>query len=106
MINELIQQIKEKVYNENMLFSLYNIIDDDGSLIQLSNNNNYERYCVDDFEWIKLEIESNTSDSSLNKLYNDLKLYTENEMKGTEKGLFIVLKERNIYCVKLRNLIF
>ena len=35
MNDELIKQIHQNIYNDNMLYSLYNILDDEGYLTQL-----------------------------------------------------------------------
>lgn len=98
MYENLISQIKEKEYNTTMLFSLYNKLDDDGSLIQLSNNTN-EKYCVDDFEWFKFEVNDNID--NFEKYYRNFKNLIENTMDGIKKGVFVLNKDKQLFCIKL-----
>lgn len=100
MYNELINEIRNSSYNENMLFSLYNELDDNSSLLQLSNQTK-EKYCIDDFEWVKLDIKENGS--NIDKVYKELKNIVENTMDGNKKGVFILKRDKNICCVKLKN---
>ena len=98
MNDELIKQIHQNIYNDNMLYSLYNILDDEGYLTQLRLKNN-EVYCVEDFKWTKINL---SEDDKFNTVYRGLKNYVENNMDGLKKGVFIIKKDLNIYCVKLK----
>ena len=87
MYDKLIKQIKERDYNDMMLFSLYNRLDDEGSLIQLSNNTN-EKYDVDDFEWFKFEPDDTID--NFDHFYKNFKKLVEDTMGGNKKGVFII----------------
>lgn len=97
MIDNLLKQIKERQFNKKMLFSLYNILEDTSCLVRLASNLN-ENLSVNDFEWLKLDIEEETV---IQDVYVELKHCVEREKSGLDNGIFIVKKDDRIYCVKL-----
>lgn len=97
MNNKFLEQIKCREFNKNMLYSLYNILEDTSCLIMLSSNLN-ENFSVDDFEWLKLDIEK---ESTIQDVYFELKHYIEKELNGLNKGIFIIKKDNKLYCIKL-----
>lgn len=95
MRKELVDQIQQNTYNEKMLYSLYNILDEEGYLRQLKIKNN-EVYCVEDFVWTKITL---NEDDKFNTVYKELKSYVEDNMEG----FFIIKNDLNIYCIKLKH---
>lgn len=100
MYEKLIKQIREREYNDRMLFSLFNKLDDEGSLIQLSNNTN-EKYDVDDFSWFKFELNDNLE--NFDRFYKCFKNLVEDTMEGNKKGVFVLNKDKQLFCVKLNS---
>lgn len=100
-MNEIIlKQLKEKEYNQRMLYSLYNMLEDGSYLVRLNSHKN-ELFSVNDFEWIRLEF--NKEEQNINMLYNDIKKYLKTAIDGDKNGIFVIKMEEQLYIVKLKS---
>lgn len=105
--DELIDQLYNRDFN-NMRFSVYNFIDDDGYVNEISALKG-EKYGIEDFSFMVFEISDEdkksikSGDSAILQKYKDFKHYIEKEcQKIPQLGIFIMKDLGVVVAVKLK----
>ena len=84
--DDLLRQLYEKPFRK-ILFGIYNAIDDDGIVREISAIDNTE-YGIDDFQFLNFDISDdarlaikNNTYNSINRIMDDFKYYVENKLQ-------------------------
>ena len=106
--DELLQQLYRKEFN-NLRFTVYNFIDSDGYINEISAAHG-EKYGIDDFEFIVFDISDEDKKAIKNgnavtiQRYKAFKYYIEKECQTVPNCAIFIMKELGIViAVKLKH---
>lgn len=84
--NDLLKQLYEKPFRK-MIFGIYNIIDDDGFVKEISSVDK-KQYCIDDFHFLNFDISDdarivikNGTNNKISEVFDSFKHYVENKLQ-------------------------
>lgn len=111
-LNNLKEQLFKGLFKD-MLFSIYNKIDDDGFVKEISAIDN-KNYGIDDFHYLYFIIQQETKDAikfggiknRINGMLNNFKYYVEHELQKGEYAhcrIYILKDYGSLIAVKPRN---
>lgn len=105
---ELIKQIKEKEYKP-LRFTVYNFIEDDGYVTEISGLKG-ERFGIDDFEYISLDIPDEdrnairSENSNVINKYHMFSYHVEHSCQDVPECMVFVMNDLGlVIAVKLKN---
>lgn len=116
---DTLNNLKEQLFKEpfkDMLFSIYNKIDDDGFVKEIGAIDKKD-YGIDDFHYLYFTIQQETKDAikfggngnRINRMLNNFKYYVEHELQAETYArcrIYILKDYGSLIAVKPRNFTF